>query len=68
MFVIEAIFYYEREDLVKLFNGGAELEKDGGWVLVNVRWDVYSSGNGVGNRRRWCCRGGGAERNGSEEL
>lgn len=53
--VVEAVFDDEREELVELFHGGAELEKDGGWVFVHMRRDVNS---GRKERRRGgeCCR------------
>lgn len=40
--VVEAIFDDQREDLVELFHGSAELEKNGGWVPVDMRGDVGS--------------------------
>lgn len=38
--VVEAIFDDEGEELVKLFQGCAELEEDGGWVFVYMWRDV----------------------------
>lgn len=44
MLIVEAILDDEREELVKLFHGGAELEEYGGGVPVDMGGDVGSLG------------------------